>query len=70
MHARKTLLDNLVEIIGDISNIYESKLANILLYGNENFNAEINATILKNAIIFLKESERFDMPLIENGNDT
>ena len=67
MHARKTLLDNFVEIIGDISNISESKLVNILLYGNENFNAEINATILKNTIIFLKESE---MPLIENSNDT
>ena len=70
VHAGKTLLDNLVEIIGDISNISESKLVNILLYANENFNTEINATILKNTIIFLKESERFDMPLIENGNDT
>ena len=67
VHARKTLLDNLVEIIGDISNISESKLVNIFLYGNENFNGEINATILKNTIIFLKESERFDMPLIGNG---
>ena len=52
VHARKILLDNLVEIIGDISNISESKLVNILLYGNENFNAEINATILK--ILFLE----------------
>ena len=25
-------------------------------------------TILKNTIIFLKESERFDIPLIENDN--
>ena len=53
-HARKTLLDNLVETIGDVANISESKLVNILLYGNETFNAEINATILKNTIIFLK----------------
>ena len=67
-HARKTLLDNLVETIGDIANISEAKLVNIFLYGNETFNADINATILKNTIIFLKESERFDIPLIENYN--
>ena len=67
-HARKTLLENFVEKFGDIANISESKLVNILFYGNETFNADINATILKNTIIFLKESERFDIPLIENDN--
>lgn len=63
-HFRKTLLDNIVDIVGSVSNFSDDKLVNLLLYGNDKYTAEANVSILKFTIIFLKSSERFDMPLI------
>ena len=61
---RKILLDNLVEIIGTISNLSDDELVNLLLYGKESYEMKVNASILKNTIVFIKSSERFDMPLL------
>ena len=61
---RKTLLDNIVEIIGSVSNLSDDKLVELLLYGNVVYSTENNASILKCTIVFLKSSGRFDMPLM------
>ena len=63
-HIRRTLLDNIIDIIGDISNFSNDKLTNLLLYGDNIHSVEVNSSILKNTIIFLKSSERFDVPLL------
>ena len=63
-HIRKTLLDNITNLIGDISNFSDDKLTNLLLYGDNIHSIEVNAFILKNTLIFLKSSERFDLPLL------
>ena len=63
-HLRRTLLDNILELIDDISNFSDDKLTNLLLYGDSVLNVEVNASILKNTIIFLKVSERFYIPLL------
>ena len=60
---RKTLLDNIIEIVGSISNLNDDELVKILLYGNETLSTLENSSILKNTILFLKSSERFDIPL-------
>ena len=61
---RKTLLDNIVEIIGSLSDLSDDKLVDLLLYGNEIYSKDINTAILKYTIIYIKSSERFDEPLI------
>ena len=61
---RKVLLDNIVDLIGTVSNLSDDNLVNLLLYGNEIFDVEVNASILKCTIVFLKSSGRFDMPLV------
>ena len=63
-YIRKTLLVNIIKIIGDISNFSDDKLTNLLLYGDNIHSAEVNASILKDTLIFLKSSERFDVPLL------
>ena len=63
MRLRKTLLDNIIEIVGSISNLNDDELVKILLYGDEKLSPLENASILKNTIDFLKSSERFDIPL-------
>ena len=62
--TRKHLLDNIVDLIGPISNLSDDNLVELLLYGSESYDIELNASILKCTIIFLKSSGRFDMPLI------
>ena len=59
---RKILLDNLVDIVGSISNLCDTKLINLLLYGDGQYGVDKNSSILKHS--FLKNSERFDMPLL------
>ena len=63
-HSRKVLLDNLVKLVGPIMNLSDSHLIKILLYGDEKFSTETNASILNYTITFLKESERFSVPLL------
>ena len=60
---RKTLFDNIIVILGPISNLSDDRLVNLLLYGNNIYSVEENASVLKNTITFLKSSERFDGPL-------
>ena len=61
---RKTLFDNIIQVVGSISNISEKKLVDLILYGKDDYTTEINASILKYTISFLKSTERFNMPLI------
>ena len=62
--VRKTLLDNINITIGSILSLSTDKLIHLLLYGNEAYNVEVNAAILKSTIVFRKSSERFDMVLL------
>ena len=58
------LLDGIIDLIGNISNLHDTKLVNILLFGDDTFSIDTNLSILKLTISFLKDSERFDMPLV------
>ena len=60
---RKILLDNIIELIGSISNFHDDYLINILLYGDESFKVDVYTSILHATIVFLISSERFDLPL-------
>ena len=62
--VRRTLYDDLYDIFGQIPNLPEDKLVNLLLYGNEAHSTEKNASVLKCTIAFLKSSERFATPLL------
>ena len=42
-----------------ISNLHDTKLVNILLFGDDTFSMDTNLSILNLTIFFLKESERF-----------
>ena len=61
---KKTLLDNIINIIGSITDLSDDKLVDILLYGDDAYNTNINSSIIKCTITFLKSSERFDIPLL------
>ena len=61
---RKALLDNITDIIGPVSDLSDDKLVNLLLYGNDVYSIEQNSSVLLNTIVFLKSSERFDIPLL------
>ena len=61
---RKALLDNITDIIGPVSDLSDDKLVNLLLYGNDVYSLEQNSPVLLNTIVFLKSSERFDIPLL------
>ena len=61
---RKTLIDNISELTGSISNLSDDKLVELLLYGNETYSIDIDTSLLENTISFLKSSERFDIPLL------
>ena len=61
---RRTLLDNVIEIVGSISNLTDSELIDLLLYGDKSFSTDVNTNILKCTIVFLKETGRFEVPLI------
>ena len=60
---RKTLLDNIADIMGIPLTLTDDNLIRLILYGDDNLSTKLNASILKNTIIFLKTSERFDGPL-------
>ena len=61
---RKVLLDGIIDLIGSISNLPDTKLVNMLLFCDDTFSMDTNLSILKLTISLLKESERFDMPLV------
>ena len=49
----------------DIMSLNESDLLHVILYGNKNFDNNINITVLTATIKFIKDSERFDQPLFQ-----
>ena len=46
-----------------IMTLNESDLIHVMLYGNKNFDNNINISILTATIKFIKDSERFNQPL-------
>ena len=60
---RNTLLDNIAYIMGIPLTLTDDNLIRLILYGDDNLSTKLNASNLKNTIIFLKTSERFDGPL-------
>ena len=64
-NQRKTLFDSLLDIDESISSLSDSRLVNILLYGNNSLYTPISNTLIINCTIcFLKSSGRFDIPLM------
>ena len=61
---RKILLNSIAAIRGDISNLSEKKMIDLFLYGDGKLSVEKNQAILKATIVFIKSSERFEVPLI------
>ena len=57
------LLNNVRDLNPSLTNYSNKKLLNILLYGSEGFNCNMNKEIVKATIKFLKISERFNGPL-------
>ena len=60
---RQELLNSVCVLNPSLKNYSNEKLLNILLYGSENFNCNMNKDILKATIKFLKISKRFNGPL-------
>ena len=61
---RKILLDSVIKLDAGIENVSNSKLAELLLYGNPLlYSKKVNASILKLTISYLMNTERFDCPL-------
>ena len=60
---RQELLNDVCVLNPSLKNYSNEKILNILLYGSENFNSNMNKDILKAAINFLKISKRFNGPL-------
>ena len=58
-----TVLNNVCILNPSLAYYSNEKLLNILLYGSEDFNCNMNKEILKATIKFLKISERFNGPL-------
>ena len=63
-NQRKSLLDNIFDLDERISNLTETNLIHLLLYGNPNiYTIDINSSIIKLTITFLSTSRRFEDPL-------
>ena len=56
---RRILLHNITDLIGDISNLSDDKLTNLLLYGNNIHSVEFNTTILKILLFFSNRLKGF-----------
>ena len=61
---RKVLLDSVRLIAGNILDLPDEKLVNLLIFGDVTYTDEQNSSILRNTITFIKSSERFDVPLL------
>ena len=61
---RLELLNNVCTVNPFPKNYSNKKLLNILLYGSEDLNGNMNKEILKATIKFLKISKRFNGPII------
>ena len=55
-------MTDLKNINDAIMSLNESDLLYVILYGNKNFDNNMNISILTATIKFIKDSERFDQP--------
>ena len=62
---RRTLMTNLENINDAIMSLNENDLLYITLYGNKNFENDMNISILTATIKFIKDFERFDQSLFK-----
>ena len=53
-------MTDLKNVNGAIMSLEESDLLHVILYGNKNFDGNINLSVLTATIKFIKDSERFD----------
>ena len=60
---RTALMTDSKNINDTIMSLNESDLIHVILYGNKNFDNNMNISILTATIKFIKDSERFDQPL-------
>ena len=56
-------MTDLKNINDAIMSLNESDLLHVIMYGNKNFDNNMNISILTATIKFIKDSERFDQPL-------
>ena len=56
-------MTHLKNINETIMSLNESDLIHVILYGNKNFDNNMNKSIITATIKFMKDSERFDRPL-------
>ena len=56
-------MTDLKNINETIMSLNESDLIHVILYGNKNFDNNMNKSIITATIKFMKDSERFDQPL-------
>ena len=56
-------MTDLKNINETIMTLNESDLIHVILYGNKNFDNNMNKSIITATIKFMKDSERFDRPL-------
>ena len=56
-------MTDLKNINDAIMSLNESGLLHVILYGNKNFDSNMNISILTATIKFIKDTERFDQPL-------
>ena len=61
--CRLELLNDVCALNGSLKNSSEEKLLKILLYGAEDFSTQLNSEIWKDAMKFIKKSDRFSGPL-------
>ena len=61
-HFRKTLLDNIADIMGIPLTLTDDNLIRLILYGDDNLSTKLNTSILKYTIIFLKHPKGLMVP--------
>ena len=57
-------MNDLRNIDSDLLTLRDKNLANILLYGNQIYTGKTNQIILMHVIRYIKDSQRFNEPLI------
>ena len=65
-NCRKVLLDDVKNIFPSILSFPDSDISNILLYGGDSLKSDLNQKIILSVITYLKNTGRFELPLISN----
>ena len=63
LNERMTLLANLQNIEENIFDRHNSRLSEIILFGDSSFNYAKNISILNSTIQYIFDTKRFDVPL-------